>query len=154
MNTINGNFIEKSIPDTKNATIKVTIGRNESDMTVADFATATSSTNYKVYTALLNQTGGNAPVATVLQNTLGTISFTYIESGKYSVNSSGLFTLNKTMLMITSFGKFEGGIINTYRFLNTISDNTDSSLVIYVAGTMGGVNDILVNTPIEIRVYN
>ena len=154
MNTINGNFIEKSIPDTKNATIKVTIGRNESDMTVADFATATSSTNYKVYTALLNQTGGNAPVATVLQNTLGTISFTYIESGKYSVNSSGLFTLNKTMLMITSFGKFEGGIINTYRFLNTISDNIDSSLVIYVAGTMGGVNDILVNTPIEIRVYN
>ena len=40
MNTINGNFIEKTIPDTKNATLAVNIGGVDSTMTVEKFAEA------------------------------------------------------------------------------------------------------------------
>jgi hypothetical protein len=40
MNTINGNFIEKTIPDTKNATLAVNIGGVDSTMTVEKFGAA------------------------------------------------------------------------------------------------------------------
>jgi len=62
MNTTNGNFIEKSIPDTKNATIALNIGGVDSTMSVANFATAIASpAPYKVFTALLTQSGGDDP---------------------------------------------------------------------------------------------
>jgi hypothetical protein len=37
MNTLNGNFIERSIPNTKNATIGINIGGVDATMTVSDF---------------------------------------------------------------------------------------------------------------------
>jgi len=37
MNTLNGNFIERSIPNTKNATLNVNIGGVDATMTVSDF---------------------------------------------------------------------------------------------------------------------
>ena len=43
MNTINGDFIEKSIPNTKNATLNVNIGGVDSTMTVSDFKANTPS---------------------------------------------------------------------------------------------------------------
>jgi hypothetical protein len=43
MNTINGNFIEKSIPNTKNATIALNIGGVDATMTVSDFKANTPS---------------------------------------------------------------------------------------------------------------
>ena len=46
---------------------------------------------YKVYTALLTQSGTNAPVATVLENTLGEITFSYENQGIYNIVSSSLF---------------------------------------------------------------
>ena len=50
---------------------------------VAAFANS-YSLGYTVYTALLTQTGTNAPVATVLQNTTGgTIAWSYSNVGIY-----------------------------------------------------------------------
>lgn len=44
---------------------------------------------YKVYTAILNQGGITAPVATVLENTLGEIpTFSYNGIGEYTINSA------------------------------------------------------------------
>jgi hypothetical protein len=37
-----------------------------------------------------------APIATVLENTIGNIWFTYEQPGYYRINSNGLFTVNKT----------------------------------------------------------
>ena len=58
MNTTNGNFIEKTIPDTKNATLAVNIGGVDSTMTVEKFAAAlpapASTVNYKSYVALIS----------------------------------------------------------------------------------------------------
>lgn len=159
MNTINGNFIEKSIPDTKNASIKLTVGKSEVEMSVADFATAiaspSSGPSYKVYTALLNQIGSNPPIATVLENTIGDISFTYISTGTYGINSADLFTLNKTMVATVTFSSGTGMFAQVVNCINSAIDSTKSLLVIKTnSAGFGQVDDKLLNTPIEIRVYN
>ena len=69
----------------------------EVSMTVGDFKTVvTPVTEYKVYIALLEQSGTSAPVPTVLKNTLGDISFNYLSTGNYEAVSSELFTAGKT----------------------------------------------------------
>jgi hypothetical protein len=108
--------------------------------TVADPLVAVDSRPYKVYTALLNQTGISAPVATVLENTIGNIWFTYNDVGNYFVNSNNLFTIDKTYIL---FGGFYGGE-------NWINNYGSSSIIELV----GSNNGVLLNTPIEIRVYN
>ncbi|RWX03350.1 hypothetical protein [Flavobacterium cerinum] len=62
---------------------------------------ATSDTRpYKVYTAFLQQTGTSAPVATVLENTLGvTITWSRSSTGIYGGSASApVFTNNKTTI--------------------------------------------------------
>lgn len=98
---------------------------------------------YKVYTALLTQSGTNAPVATVLENTLGvTPIFVYEGIGQYSVSLNGGFLTIKTFQLIgnNNIGLFD--VLNIY-------GNGDDSVWIDVSA-----NDKLINTPIEIRVYN
>lgn len=56
--------------------------------------------NYKVYKALLTQSGTDAPVATVLENTLGTVTWLYSSVGDYFATSANLFTIGKTVLRI------------------------------------------------------
>lgn len=68
--------------------------------TLADLieaANAGGGSSYLVYTALLSQSGTSAPVATVLENTLGgTVVWGYSGVGTYTATKSGAFTLNKT----------------------------------------------------------
>ena len=105
---------------------------------------------YKVYTALLTQTGTDAPVATVLENTLGDIVWAYHAEGYYSATSVGLFTNNKTSI---------------HHSLNRTT-NSANFLAFFVADSdtieMSSTDDLTVfkeaqmTTPslIEIRVYN
>jgi len=217
MNTVNGTFIEKTIPDTKDATINVKIGNSDSTMNLVDFQSAMAPIPaYKVYTALLTQSGGDnimyltrgeeltigityriysegssgwdltnvgapnndvgttfvatgttpnsygsggdseyvsyntgAPVATVLENTIGNVWFTYGNVGNYNVNSDGLFIENKQYLLPYTYyndnGTFEGV---------QLSYNNNSSIYIFSQLAGVGANDMLSKTPIEIRVYN
>lgn len=55
---------------------------------------------YSSYVATLTQSGTNAPVATVMNNDLGTITYERNSAGSYSVLSDGLFTNNKTVVLI------------------------------------------------------
>jgi hypothetical protein len=103
---------------------------------------------YKVYTALLSQSGTSAPTAIVLENTLGTITFTYTGIGQYQINSAGLFTLDKTLLFIQ--GSSDGDINSAY-ILDKLYYNT-SSIINCI--TSGVTNGMLNKTSIEIRVYN
>lgn len=61
------------------------------------------SANYggsKVYKALLTQTGTNAPVATVLVNTLsGTPVWSYVGVGDYELTLASEWTANKTVII-------------------------------------------------------
>ena len=93
---------------------------------------------------------GGAPVSTVLENTIGNIWFTYDGVGQYSVNSSGLFTTDKTFITIV------GGSTNRPDVLVTYATNTDFNIVFYSyrVDNSTGENDRLLNASLEIRVYN
>lgn len=41
------------------------------------------------------------PIASVLENTIGVIAFTYDAAGSYLINSSALFTEERTFISIT-----------------------------------------------------
>jgi len=106
---------------------------------------------YKVYVALLTQTGINDPTSVVLENTFGiTATFSYISTGYYELYMTGQFTSGKTFivngcadqdLIGGNFGIFITEYLNTTTIkLLTVDDN-------------GSFYDGLNNTSIEIRVY-
>jgi len=104
---------------------------------------------YKVYTALLTQVGTNPPTAIVLENTIGNITFSYDSIGNYNINSSGLFTLNKTTVFTGMNGENDLGIIGFVH--DTI--NTIPIVTVNVNLPTTSQNGLLYNSPIEIRVY-
>lgn len=105
--------------------------------------------SYKVYTALISQSGTNAPVATILQNTLGgTLVWSYVDTGTYFATLANTFLSGKTWMMITT-----GGSLNT-DFGIIIYRNTDSQLELDTFDNFGSsANGVLLNNSIEIRVY-
>ena len=114
---------------------------------------------YEVYTALLTQSGTNAPVATVLENTLGVdITWTYISTGNYvGTIPSGTFTADAYLTTPSTAIQTAANNIN-YKVALRIdnSDVTYKSLVLTTLNCNSGnlVNSVLGNQPIEIRVYN
>ena len=105
---------------------------------------------YKVYTALLTQTGTDAPVATVLENTLGgTVVWSYNDVGDYIATLSGAFISGKTFLIVTNANVASDG--NTLGLYWLTSD----LLSLTTANELDALtNNIMVNeTSIEIRVY-
>ena len=100
---------------------------------------------YKVYTALLSQSGTDAPVATVLENTLGeNITFSYIYTGGYRIISTTLLDLDKIYATIQNTGDTNFEIF--YDGVNNFLIQT------YYEGSP--IDELLYYTPIEIRVYN
>lgn len=99
---------------------------------------------YKVYTALLSQSGTSAPTATVLENTLGgTVVWTRSGIGSYQATLTGsVYTSSKTVVFAT-IGLNKNLVINGAR----VSD----SVVSIMAGT-GELDST--NMSIEIKVYN
>jgi hypothetical protein len=88
-----------------------------------------------------------APVATVLENAIGDIWFTYYNTGEYAINSNSLFITSKTFAICpANTGQGNTNIVGN-NLLNAIS-----------LGTSDFNNDLqdnlLYNTSIEIRVYN
>ena len=106
---------------------------------------------YKEYVALLTQEGTNAPVATVLSNTLGAIVWSYVQIGFYNGTLSNAFTANKSNVMISPFGvNASAGTEVAVAFLASESVVSVGTLV---SRDGEGVNDELGSTPIFIRVY-
>jgi hypothetical protein len=90
-----------------------------------------------------------APEVTVLENTIGNVWFTYDANGQYNINSDGLFTLDKTYstpYYYNSLGNLPNGI-----FIENIDIN---SLQIISMFNLASEDGQLLNTSIEIRVYN
>ena len=95
-----------------------------------------------------------APVATVLENTIGNIWFEYDSVGSYTFNSIGLFTLNKSIAVfmpnqyvetptdLYNFQIFQADI-NIFGLNSFYNYNTSDSMI----GSFA-------QTSIEIRVYN
>lgn len=111
---------------------------------------------YKVYTALLTQSATSAPVATILQNTLGQIpTYGYTGKGKYSVAVTGsALTLNKTSIEFGSnINPANTGTI-VAPTINTTSLTTSGFSINTTDSTGSTINEVLLITKIEIRVYN
>lgn len=106
---------------------------------------------YKVYTALLTQTGENAPVATVLENTIGDIVWSRTDVGVYFATLSGAFPINKTFIIPT----YIDGEDNTTRY-GIISVSLDYiSISMFHLGSGDQVDGLKYdNLFFEIRVYN
>jgi hypothetical protein len=153
MNTIFGNFLERIIPNLKKATLKLNISGHDAEMTVEDFKSAIVpapvETPYKIYRALLTQQGGNAPVVTVLENTLGTIVWSYLAPGLYLGTLNGAFPINKYFAFLAAggfdTGPNNGGSGNPY-YYSRLDDNS--------VAVNSVTDDKLINSPIEIIVYN
>ena len=105
---------------------------------------------YKSYVALLNQTGGNAPTATVVYNALGEITYEYYSVGDYLIKSNGLFIENKIFFTVQ---QTQNNVPVSVNIILSRYDNDTLFLKINVEGD-GPFNDWLLNAPIEIRIYN
>lgn len=111
-------------------------------------ASPVASLGYKVYSALITQNGNpaSAPTVKILQNTLGTINRAYTSTGTYTLSSSGLFTADKTFLLIGTPSDVTGVVYFNWSDVN--------DLIIYTTGSGVAADGILVDVAIEIRVYN
>ena len=105
---------------------------------------------YKVYTALLTQQEDNDPVATILENTLGEVSFSYNFIGFYVIESDGLFIQDKTYFSGASSNYGSDSVTLNFNYQN----NSSINLVTFDVGTQQSLDDALYLSPIEIRVYN
>lgn len=118
---------------------------------IIDYLNGTGSSgsgSYKKYIGIASQSGTDAPVVLVMENTLGaTITWTYDNVGSYyGTASSAIFTTDKTWF-----------IIGNQADLSTVTSIRNSTTQIQIS-TFSDVatqsNNMMFDTPIEIRVYN
>ena len=112
----------------------------------------TTTPKYKEYVAILTQTGTSAPTATIISNTLGAVTFSRFIAGFYNINSSSLFTTNKTFVSVPNSTVNTGNIS-----LNNVNITSNSVIALETYNTSGVRTEgtMLPNQiPIEIRVYN
>lgn len=109
---------------------------------------------YKVYTALLSQRNENPPIAIVLENTIGEISFTYNDIGFYSCVSNDKFTEEKTAVFIGSNQYIESATDVHSNYL--LLANTSEIYITSYYNNFPEDNQLDYGGPssIEIRVYN
>ena len=94
----------------------------------------------KVYRAIISQSGTDAPVPIIIENTLGfEPTWGYLSSGSYSITAVGKFIYGKTYL---SFTPDNAGMIAGPLFPN------DSYVIVTPLG-----DDNIFDTMIEILIY-
>lgn len=109
--------------------------------------------SYSVYTARVSQSGTDAPVATILENTLGeTPTWTYEATGIYHINvTSSLFNTSKIAVFIgandPSEDDFSDNVVINSKIL---SDTVIRFIALYA---LGDPRDGVFNLALEIRVY-
>jgi hypothetical protein len=131
-----------------NTNLDVTnIGAPNNNVGTYFIATGTEPTRPGVGGAFIFDPG--APVAIILENTIGNLWFTYISSGHYELKSNGIFTDSKTLGFINS-SQTDEDIIGMAG-LKYIDINT---FKLFSSSSFSDFNNEFINTPIEIRVYN
>ena len=129
------------------------------DGTPGDPLVAAGGSSYTVYSAIITQNGaGNAPIATVLENTIGiTPSFAYNAVGQYSIEFPGLFPYAQGNEQVLTF--FTTRTSNNVTYLGQAFPPTSyiniQTRALFTDGpfTANQLTDGLLNGSIEIRVY-
>ena len=102
---------------------------------------------YRVYTALVSQSGTSAPTAIVLRNTLGgTVTWAYTGVGTYTATLTGAFTLDKTAIFFARNPIF-------YEIGGERTDANTITITTSDGGTGAALNSGLNKATIEFRVY-
>ena len=120
---------------------------------------------YKVYTALLTQSGTDAPVATVLENTLGyDIVWSRLNAGGYIARATefAIEDVNKFYCNIGNklLSVASTDIVSYIVEASSLPVGSPSSFEVYTktilnsTGVVTRGDNVLEFTPIEIRVYN
>jgi hypothetical protein len=108
---------------------------------------------YKSYVALLNQSGTDAPVATVLENTTGmTFNWSYTSAGTYNVKTNV-----PNSIPAATYVKIENKSgYNTWFTAQPLENPQYDEIEVVVTVAPGPVftDSLLYNTPFEIRIYN
>jgi hypothetical protein len=106
--------------------------------------------SYKVYTALLTQTGTSAPVAIVLENTLGVaLTWIYGTTGTYQTNLVLGNDGSKIYYNIATKGS------STHEFrISPAQSAGDFGIGLQTFNSGVNTNGLMTQVPIEIRVYN
>jgi hypothetical protein len=107
----------------------------------------------KIYAAIINQTGTGAPTATVLVNQLGgTPVFARTNTGRYSLTITGAFVASKTL----TDGKrcIEASVTDTTAVNVNVFRGDNNIILIETQNEFNYADDILVNFPLKIEVYN
>jgi len=134
------------------ATIPISVNGNLADVSGN---ISVNSRPYEVFTALITQTGTNAPTVTILENTLGTTPvFSRSSLGAYIITVTGNeFTSDKTFVSFNSV--FNQGSSEFPIFSVPEETLTENVIEFQTFENEGGLSDeILSKTGIEIRVYN
>lgn len=119
------------------------------------YDSAVQGISLKQYTALLTQTGTNAPTPTIIKNTIGTITWTRLGAGTYKATATALLTLNKTTVFITPTTSSRPQIsIDLANLPNYILIEIWAPTVIAGVYTTTPADDLLNQTPITIYVNN
>jgi hypothetical protein len=157
-----GSFVDAQSSGSGTVTLELTseptqyLGKLNAAAITGTFTSITNSGKYngiKVYRATITQTGTAAPVATVLENSLGaTPTWARTGVGTYTVNTSSLFTSGKTVTQFHQSTSSSGGF-----HLGTIEWATASQIILRTVddAQVGGLADAILNngSSIEILVY-
>lgn len=111
---------------------------------------AANARPYKVYTALMNQTGTSAPTVTIMENTLGgTITWSYSSAGYYIGTLTGAFTANKTTVSTTL-----GAQVGTVPVKVSSLRASVNTVEVYTVSNGSAADGMLSSAFFEVRVYN
>jgi hypothetical protein len=121
------------------------------NLTVTGTINGAVSLPYKKYVALLNQSGTADPTAIILENTFSEIpTFSRTSTGVYKLELIDAFTLNKTFI-VSGSADVSGG---SGDFATLIARRFDEdTITLYTYDNFTSSDNMLVNTSIEIRVY-
>lgn len=110
--------------------------------------------SYKVYTALLSQSGTDAPSAVIMENTIGNIVWSRIDTGDYAGILADAFPENKTVILPTTVYQIASpSSIDDIAFRYLRDDTNKITLQSYDNSTGTRSDSVISNSIIEIRVY-
>lgn len=111
-----------------------------------------AAASYTVYTALLTQSGTNAPTASVLENTLGgAVTLARSSAGIYTLTLAGAFPDATKVFFVAPLRITDTDLTSDPRIFVEV---TDANTVTLKVGGFEAPNDNqLTRYPLEIRVY-
>ena len=112
---------------------------------VGSWTSSIHTPTYKVYSALISQSGTSAPTVTILENTLGNVVWSRSNVGTYYGTLSSAFTSGKTFIQISNVTALVNIFLN-YNSTNDVQLQTRNSSNV-------NIDSSLTNNSVEIRVY-